>query len=116
MTPAPITRHLGKWLSRSLVSRRTGHSWGFVTADTGELQWQHGPGKPGGRAFCYFDGDDAVSVWTHERLGQPSHRDVLVTARKGGSDHVNLTRWWRPIHHLIDKAVQGRHLAGAGQA
>jgi hypothetical protein len=71
----------------------------------GELQWQHGPGKPGGRAFCYFDGDDAVIVWTHERLGQPSHRDVLVTARKGGSDHVNLTRWWRPIHHLIGKAV-----------
>ena len=36
----------------------------------GELQWLHGRGKPGGRALCYFDGNDAVIVWTHERLGQ----------------------------------------------
>ena len=70
----------------------------------GELQWLHGRGKPGGRALCYFDGDDAVIVWTHERRGQLTHRDVLVTAREGGSDHVTLTRWWRPWHHLIGKA------------
>ena len=70
----------------------------------GELQWFHGPGKPGGRAFCYFDGSDAVIVWIHQRLGQLTHRDVLVVAREGGSDHVTLTRWWRPWHHLIGKA------------
>jgi hypothetical protein len=45
-----------------------------------------------------------VIVWTHLRLGQPSHRDILATAREGGSDHVDLTRWWRPWHHLIGKA------------
>jgi hypothetical protein len=67
----------------------------------GELQWLHGRDKPGGRALCFFDGNDAVIVWTHERLGQLTHRDVLVTAREGGSDHVSLTRWWRPWHHLI---------------
>ena len=39
-----------------------------------------------------------------ERFGQLTHRDVLVTAREGGSDHVSLTRWWRPWHHLIGKA------------
>ncbi len=60
--------------------------------------------KPGGRAFCYFDGNDAVIVWSHQRLGQLTHRDVLITAREGGSDHVTLTRWWRPWHHLIGKA------------
>jgi hypothetical protein len=70
----------------------------------GELQWQHGPGKPGGRAFCYFDGNDAVIVWMHLRLGQPTHRDILAIAHEGGSDHVTLTRWWRPWHHLIGKA------------
>lgn len=70
----------------------------------GELQWLHGRDKPGGRAFCYFEGSDAVIVWTHERLGQLTHRDVLVVAREGGSDHVSLTRWWRPWHHLIGKA------------
>jgi hypothetical protein len=32
----------------------------------GERAWLHGPDKPGGRVFCYFDGNDAVIVWTHE--------------------------------------------------
>jgi class 3 adenylate cyclase len=78
--------------------RCTAQSWG------GELQWLHGPDKPGGRMFCYFDGNDAVAVWTHERLGQPTHRDILATARESGSDHADLTRWWRPWHHSIGKA------------
>jgi class 3 adenylate cyclase len=75
-----------------------GLSWG------GEGEWSHGPGKPAGRLFCYFDGNDAVIVWTHERLGQPTHRDILVIAREGGSDHPGLARWWRPWHHQIGKA------------
>jgi class 3 adenylate cyclase len=74
-------------------------SWG------GERPWLHGPDKPGGRVFCYFDGNDAVIVWTHERRGQPTHRDILVIAREGGSDHAGLTRWWRPWHHEIGKAT-----------
>jgi class 3 adenylate cyclase len=72
-------------------------SWG------GESAWAHGPGKPGGRRLCYFDGDDAVIVWTHERLGQPNHRDILAIAREGGSDHVRLIGWWTYAHHLIGK-------------
>ena len=76
----------------------TAFSWG------GELQWLHGPDKPGGRIFCYFDGNDAVACWTHERLGQPTHRDILMIAREGGSDHAGLARWWRPWHHVIGKA------------
>jgi class 3 adenylate cyclase len=83
---------------RSNSGRCNAFTWG------GELQWLHGADKPGGRAFCYFDGNDAVIVWNHQRLGQLTHRDVLVTAREGGSDHVSLTRWWRPWHHLIGKA------------
>jgi len=74
-------------------------SWG------GERAWLHGPDKPGGRVFCYFDANDAVIVWTHERLGQPTHEDILVIAREGGSDHPGLTRWWRPWHHEIGKAT-----------
>jgi class 3 adenylate cyclase len=70
----------------------------------GEREWFHGPGKPGGRMFCYFDVNDVVIVWTHERRNQPSHVDVMVTARETGSDHPGLTRWWRPVHHKIGKA------------
>ena len=69
----------------------------------GEGQWSHGPGKPGGRRLCYFDGDDAVIVWTHARLGQDTHADVLLSAREGGSDHARLSRWWSFWHHLIGK-------------
>ena len=87
---------------RSDIRRDTGQcnafSWG------GERVWHHGPGKPGGRVLCYFDGNDAVIVWTHGRLNQPSHIDIMVTAREGGSDHAGLTSWWRPWHHVIGKA------------
>jgi class 3 adenylate cyclase len=69
----------------------------------GEGAWSHGPDKPGGRRLCYFDGNDAVIAWSHERLGQPTHRDVLAVAREGGSDHANLTSWWGYAHHLIGK-------------
>ena len=88
--------------NRADTERNTGKcnafSWG------GEREWLHGPDKPGGRIFCYFDANDAVAVWTHARLGQPTHRDILVRARESGSDHAGLTRWWRPWHHLIGKA------------
>jgi class 3 adenylate cyclase len=88
--------------ARAGTERDTGRcnafSWG------GEREWLHGPGRAGGRVFCYFDGSDAVVVWTHARLDQPTHRDILVNARESGSDHANLTRWWRPWHHLVGRA------------
>ncbi len=91
---------LGK---RADIQRDRGKCNAFVWG--GERQWEHGIGKPGGRVFCYFDGNDAVIVWSHERLGQPTHKDILVIAREGGSDHAGLTRWWRPWHHEIGKAA-----------
>ena len=87
---------------RSDISSNSGRCNAFVWG--GENVWNHGKGKPGGRVFCYFDGNDAVIVWTHERRDQPTHRDILVIAREGGSDHAGLTRWWRPWHHVIGKA------------
>ena len=84
------------------VSRDKGSCTRFFWG--GEGVWDHGPDKPGGRFFCYFDGDDAVIVWIHQRLGQPSHKDILAIAREGGSDHARLFLWWRPWHHLIGKA------------
>jgi len=82
---------------RSDSGQCTGLSWG------GEGPWSHGPGRPGGRRLCYFDGNDAVVVWTHERLGQPNHRDILAIAREGGTDHARLIGWWTYAHHLIGK-------------
>ena len=96
---AAYRSELGK---RADIKRDSGKCNAFVWG--GELEWQHGVNKPGGRVFCYFDGNDAVIVWTHERLSQPTHRDIMVIAREGGSDHTGLTRWWRPWHHQIGKA------------
>src|SRR5215204_4694326 len=96
---AAYRSELGK---RADIERGSGKCNAFVWG--GENEWQHGVNKPGGRVFCYFDGNDAVIVWTHERLGQPTHLDILVSAREGGSDHAGLTRWWRPWHHQIGKA------------
>ena len=72
--------------------RCNGVSWG------GEGKWFHNPASPGtppahgGSRFCYFDGTDAVIVWTHRKLGQPTHTDFLGIAREGGSDHPGLYR------------------------
>jgi hypothetical protein len=89
--------------ARGEIKQNSGKCNAFVWG--GERPWQHGAGKPGGRVLCYFDGDDAVIVWTHMRLGQPTHRDMLAIAREGGSDHARLTHWWRPWHHLIGKKI-----------
>jgi serine/threonine-protein kinase len=78
---------------------------------TGESAWSHNPvgggaPKPGGRRFCYFDGNVAVIVWTHDKLGQTSHIDMLAVAREGGSDHPALYDWWRFWHHRIGKCPE----------
>jgi protein kinase-like protein len=78
--------------------RCDGASWG------GEGEWFHGPDKPGGRYLCYFEGDDVVIVWTHDRLGQGTHKDTLGIAREGGGDHSKLYSWWRFWRHRIGKA------------
>jgi len=82
-----------------------GVSWG------GEGKWFHNPASPGtspahgGSRFCYFDGTDAVIVWTHRKLGQPTHTDFLGIAREGGSDHPGLFGWWRFWHHRLGKVL-----------
>jgi class 3 adenylate cyclase len=96
---AAYRSELGKRANiRSNSGRCNAVFWG------GEGVWVHGPGRPAGRFFFDFDGSDAVIVWTHERKNQPSHIDIMVTARESGSDPAGLTSWWRPWHHVIGKA------------
>jgi predicted Ser/Thr protein kinase len=83
--------------------RCNGLSWG------GEGTWLHNAASRGARPavggsrFCYFDGSDVVIVWTHRKLGQPTHTDLLAVAHEGGSDHPGLYGWWRFWHHRIGK-------------
>jgi serine/threonine-protein kinase len=70
----------------------------------GEGPWDHGsPDNPGGRRACFFDGEEAVIVWTHQKLGQENHVDTLGIARVAGRDHSDLFTWWNFWHHLIGR-------------
>jgi hypothetical protein len=94
--------------------RCDGSSW------LGEGPWYHAPetagrpGKPGGRRLCYFDGNVAVVVWTHEKFGQATHVNFLGIARKGGSDHPDLYNWWRFWTHRLGKCLQEGCTASPG--
>ncbi len=71
--------------------RCTGRAW------NGEGDWDHADGKPAGRRFCQQAGNVFVIVWTHDKLGQPTHKDFLGIAR--GLDHPRLFNWWDFWHH-----------------
>jgi Protein kinase domain len=74
--------------------RCSGRRW------TGEGLWVHGTGATAGRRLCAFEGGNvSVIVWTHEKLGQPSHKDFLGIARQGNRDHAALFNWWDFWHH-----------------
>jgi serine/threonine protein kinase len=71
--------------------RCTGRAW------NGEGNWVHTDGKPAGRRFCTQAGNLFVIAWTHDKLGQPTHKDFLGIARS--SDHPRLFNWWDFWHH-----------------
>ena len=73
----------------------------------GAAQWKHGDGKAGGHRFCYADGDDLVMVWTHEKLGQSNHVDVLSIGRAPSGDHPRFYTWWNYWHHQIGRLQTG---------
>jgi predicted Ser/Thr protein kinase len=73
--------------------RCSGRRWG------GEGEWIHGTGAVAGRRFCTFEGNVSVLAWTHEKLGQETHKDFLGVARLGGRDHARLFSWWDFWHH-----------------
>jgi protein kinase-like protein len=73
---------------------------------SGEGQWKHDNGKVGGHRFCQFEGNEAVIYWTHERLGQPSHRDMLGIARTNELSNDDLFNWFRFWKERIGKCPQ----------
>lgn len=68
----------------------TGNSWG------GELEWFHGIGERGGRAFCHLDEADQRShvTWTSD-----AGEKILVIAKLDGLHHRHLFLWWRKVRH-----------------
>jgi protein kinase-like protein len=73
---------------------------------SGEAEWKHDNGKPGGRRFCLFENNEAVIYWSHERLGQASHRDMLGIARTDELANDDLSNWYRFWRDRIGKCPQ----------
>jgi hypothetical protein len=68
----------------------TGTSWG------GEIEWLHGEGEPGGRAFCYLSGGRSYVTWTSE-----AGEKLLGSARLNTLQHRLLSAWWLAFRHDV---------------
>lgn len=81
-------------LQQSTITPNTGScrrdSW------SGEVEWFHGVGEPGGRAFCHLDeaGQRAYVTWTSD-----AGRKLLVVAQLNGLQHRHLYSWWQNVRH-----------------
>ena len=99
---------LGRAYAAASKSADVGSDFGRCngTSWLGEGPWYHAPevagrpGKPGGRRLCYFDGNVAVIVWTHEKFGQATHvtssaspvreePTIPTSTTGGGSGHTD---------------------------
>ena len=69
-----------------------------ATSWHGEMEWVHGIGEPGGRAFCYLDVRAGAShlVWS-SRLGTPTLYDATLESL----DHRTLYFWWSNFRHEL---------------
>lgn len=83
---------LGQTRIDANTGRCTGNSW------AGELEWFHGIGERGGRAFCHVDEADQRTyvTWTSE-----AGKKILVVAQLNGLQHRYLYLWWRAARHDI---------------
>jgi hypothetical protein len=64
----------------------------------GEVEWFHGVGEPGGRAFCYLSeaGQRSYLTWT-----SVAGAKILAVAQLDSLLHRNLFFWWANIRHEI---------------
>jgi hypothetical protein len=64
----------------------------------GEVEWFHGEGEPGGRAFCYLSAAKLSSyvTWTSEAGAK-----ILAVAQLDSLLHRRLFFWWANVRHEI---------------
>lgn len=93
-------RELARAYSAQLARARVSHGKGNCGPDAwrGEIEWFHGMGEPGGRAFCYLSEETQKSyiTWTSDAGAK-----VLAVAELDSLLHRNLFFWWRNIRHEI---------------
>ena len=93
-------RELERAYNKQLEQAGIGTQVGSCRADSwrGEVEWFHGIGEPGGRAFCYLSEARQRSyvTWTSEAGAK-----ILGVAELDSLLHRNLYFWWANVRHDI---------------
>jgi hypothetical protein len=91
-----LERAYNKRLGQAGIANHVGN----CRADSwrGEVEWFHGIGEPGGRAFCYLSEARQRSyvTWTSEAGAK-----ILAAAQLDSLLHRNLYFWWANVRHDI---------------
>jgi hypothetical protein len=91
-------RDLDRAYSKQLALAGVSSNAGSCRADSwgGEVEWFHGVGEPGGRAFCYLSEARQRSyvTWTSEAGAK-----ILAVAQLDSLLHRNLFFWWANVRH-----------------
>jgi hypothetical protein len=78
---------------------------------SGQSKWIHqSDGKTGGFVVCGIDkktGDSTI-VWTHEKLGNPTHVDMVGVALEPGRGTSMFRSWWKPVAGSTANSALGR--------
>ena len=78
---------------------------GFCGDTKGQKAWIHkSTGKTGGVRVCgSADNGDSMVIWTHEKLGNYDHVDMLGVARASGRGANLFRSWWGAIKDDVGK-------------
>ena len=95
-TKRDLERAYNKRLERAGIPNNIGSC--RADAWRGEVEWFHGVGEPGGRAFCYLSlaRQRSYLTWTSEAGAK-----ILAVAQLDSLLHRNLFFWWANIRHEI---------------
>src|SRR5262249_20877463 len=93
-------RELKRAYNQQLQLAGISNNIGSCRADSwrGEMEWFHGVGEPGGRAFCFLSlaKQRSYLTWTSEAGAK-----ILAVAQLDSLLHRNLFFWWANIRHEI---------------
>jgi hypothetical protein len=93
-------RQLERAYNKQLARARIANNIGSCRADSwrGEVEWFHGVGEPGGRAFCYLSlaRQRSYLTWSSDAGAK-----ILAVAELDSLLHRNLFFWWANIRHEI---------------
>jgi len=93
-------RELESAYKKALATASVTTDAGSCRADAwrGDVEWFHGVGEPGGRAFCYLSlaSQRSYVTWTSEAGAK-----ILAVAQLDSLLHRNLFFWWANVRHDI---------------